>query len=66
MNGVIAYGYVTITTDAGLGAAEEATPWAQVSEGNVSLYNLQNFASVALNDEVCARLLGEESEETDS
>lgn len=54
MDGAIADGYVTITTDAGLGAAQEATPWAQVSEGNVNLYNLQNLASVSLDDEVCA------------
>ena len=56
MNGAIADGYVTITTDAGLGAAEDATPWAQVSDGNVNLYNLQNLASVSLNDEVCTNI----------
>jgi len=38
-------------SDAGLGAAAEASSWALLSEGNVNLYNLQNIASVSLNDE---------------
>ncbi|KAI0546545.1 Tannase/feruloyl esterase [Xylaria curta] len=51
MQGALADGYATITTDAGLGSAMDATPWAQISPGNVNLYNLQNLASVSLNDE---------------
>ncbi len=52
MQGALADGYATITTDAGLGSAMDASPWAHVSPGNVNLYNLQNLASVSLNDEV--------------
>ncbi|CAG9947270.1 unnamed protein product, partial [Clonostachys rosea f. rosea IK726] len=51
MNGAIADGYATITTDAGLGSADEPSPWALNSPGNVNLYNLQNLGSVSLNDE---------------
>jgi hypothetical protein len=52
MNGAIADGYATITTDAGLGTAEEPSPWAWTGPGNVNLYNLQNLGSVSLQDEV--------------
>lgn len=52
MDGALANGYATITTDAGLGSAEDASPWALLSPGNVNLYNLQNIGSVSLNDEV--------------
>lgn len=52
MSGAIADGYATITTDAGLGSADEPSPWALNSPGNVNLYNLQNLGSVSLNDEV--------------
>jgi hypothetical protein len=52
MAGAIADGYATITTDAGLGDATDAQPWALLSPGNVNLYNLQNLGSVSLNDEV--------------
>ncbi|KAI1368521.1 Tannase/feruloyl esterase [Xylaria arbuscula] len=51
MQGALADGYATITTDAGLGSALDASPWARVSPGNVNLYNLQNLASVSLGDE---------------
>ncbi|KAI1159717.1 Tannase/feruloyl esterase [Nemania serpens] len=51
MQGALADGYATITTDAGLGSATDAKYWAQISPGNVNLYNLQNLASVSLNDE---------------
>ncbi|GAP91338.2 putative tannase and feruloyl esterase [Rosellinia necatrix] len=51
MNGAIADGYATITTDAGLGSAMDASPWALLSPGNVNLYNLQNLGSTSLNDE---------------
>ncbi|KAF6823760.1 tannase and feruloyl esterase [Colletotrichum plurivorum] len=50
MNGAVAEGYATITTDAGLGSAQEPSPWALNSPGNVNLYNLQNVGSVSLND----------------
>lgn len=52
MQGALADGYATITTDAGLGSSMDASSWAQISPGNVNLYNLQNLASVSLNDEV--------------
>ncbi|SPO06175.1 related to feruloyl esterase B precursor [Cephalotrichum gorgonifer] len=51
MNGALADGYATVTTDAGLGSAADASEWALVSPGNVNLYNLQNLASISLNDE---------------
>ncbi|KAK3346358.1 Tannase/feruloyl esterase [Lasiosphaeria hispida] len=51
MKGAIGDGYATITTDSGFGDAQEPTPWALVSPGNVNLYNLQNLAHVSLNDE---------------
>jgi hypothetical protein len=56
MSGAIADGYATITTDAGLGAAQDALAWALLSPGNVNLYSLQNLASVSLEDEVGAKL----------
>lgn len=52
MAGAIGDGYATITTDAGLGNALDASPWALLSPGNVNLYALQNLASVSLEDEV--------------
>jgi hypothetical protein len=52
MYGALADGYATITTDAGLGASQDASSWALLSPGNVNLYNLQNLASVSLDDEV--------------
>ncbi|KAK4160897.1 tannase [Cladorrhinum sp. PSN259] len=51
MQGALADGYATVTTDSGLGTAEEASGWALLSPGNVNFYNLQNLASVSLNDE---------------
>ncbi|KAI8237192.1 putative feruloyl esterase [Colletotrichum sp. SAR 10_96] len=50
MSGAVWDGYATITTDAGLGNAEDASPWALLSPGNVNLYALQNLASVSLDD----------------
>jgi hypothetical protein len=52
MSGAIADGYATVTTDAGLGTAPDATTWALLSVGNVNLYALQNLASVSLEDQV--------------
>ncbi|KZL83753.1 tannase and feruloyl esterase [Colletotrichum incanum] len=58
MGGAISDGYATITTDAGLGDAPDASPWALLSPGNVNLYALQNLASVSLEDEaVIGKLL---------
>ncbi|KAK5654204.1 hypothetical protein OQA88_7378 [Cercophora sp. LCS_1] len=51
MQGAIGDGYLTITTDGGLGYAQTAREWALLSEGNVNLYALQNLASVSLGDE---------------
>jgi Tannase and feruloyl esterase len=50
----VSQGYSAAATDGGHSAAAEkgisASDWALVSPGNVNLYALQNFASVALND----------------
>ncbi|KAK0708457.1 Tannase/feruloyl esterase [Lasiosphaeris hirsuta] len=51
MEGALADGYATLTTDAGLGSSRDPAPWALVSPGNVDLYNLQNLGSASLNDE---------------
>jgi hypothetical protein len=53
MNGALADGYVTVTTDGGLGSSQSLDSWALLSPGNVDLYSLQNLGSVSLNDEVC-------------
>ena len=53
MAGAIGEGYVTSSTDGGLVQGYTPDPWALNSPGNVNLYALQNFASVALNDQVC-------------
>ena len=55
MKGAIGDGYATSTTDAGLGSAVDPTDWALTSPGNVNLYNLNNFGSVSLNDQVSSR-----------
>ncbi|KAK3332188.1 tannase and feruloyl esterase [Cercophora scortea] len=51
MKGAIGDGYATITTNAGLGDALDASPWALLSPGNVNMNNLHNLGSVSLNDE---------------
>lgn len=51
MEGAVADGYATVTTDAGIGAGADLD-WGLLSVGNVDLYNIQNFASVSLIDEV--------------
>lgn len=53
MQGALADGFVTVTTDAGLGSAQEVSPWALVSPGNVNLYKLQDLGSVSLHDQIC-------------
>ncbi|USP81330.1 tannase and feruloyl esterase [Curvularia clavata] len=50
MAGAVGEGYVATTSDAGLGGWTP-DPWALLSSGNVNLHALQNFASVALNDQ---------------
>ncbi|PSN64164.1 tannase and feruloyl esterase [Corynespora cassiicola Philippines] len=51
MAGALGEGYVSSTTDAGLGGSYVPDPWALNSPGNVDLYALQNLASVSLNDQ---------------
>jgi hypothetical protein len=52
MGGALADGFATITTDAGLGDAMDASEWALTSPGNINWSNLHNLASITLNDEV--------------
>lgn len=52
MQGSLADGFSTITTDAGVGEHFDASPWALVSPGNVNMYKFRNFASVALHEQV--------------
>ncbi|KAM0716845.1 hypothetical protein Q7P37_006697 [Cladosporium fusiforme] len=51
MAGALGEGYVSSTTDGGIGSSYVPDPWALVSEGNVDLFALQNFASRSLNDQ---------------
>ncbi|KAJ1334008.1 tannase/feruloyl esterase family alpha/beta hydrolase [Microdochium nivale] len=53
MYGAVADGFATSSTDAGLYpiGSPNAAPWATTSPGNVNLYNLNNLASVSLNDQ---------------
>ncbi|KAL0929801.1 uncharacterized protein CTRU02_215231 [Colletotrichum truncatum] len=51
MDGAIADGYATVTTDAGLGNSSTPETWALRSPGVVDLFKYQNMGSVALNDE---------------
>ncbi len=55
MSGAIGDGYATITTDAGLGNAQDAYSWGLLSPGNVNMYALQNLASVSLEDGVSVK-----------
>ncbi|KAH8666481.1 Tannase/feruloyl esterase [Xylariales sp. PMI_506] len=50
MAAVVYEGYATITTDAGIGSAVDAS-WALLSPGNLNLYLVDNFMSRALNEE---------------
>jgi hypothetical protein len=54
MNGALADGYATITTNGGLPGEYWESPhsWALLSPGNVNLHVLQDFGSVSLNDQV--------------
>lgn len=54
MAGAMGDGYATITTDSGLGASDEPSPWALLSPGNVNLHLLEDLGSVSLIDEVRA------------
>ncbi|KAL3474799.1 Tannase/feruloyl esterase [Aspergillus californicus] len=52
MIGAIGEGYVTSTTDGGLGLnAADSSTYVLRSPGNVDQYALRNFASVSLNDQ---------------
>ncbi|KAK4141255.1 tannase and feruloyl esterase [Dichotomopilus funicola] len=51
MAGAVADGYAAVTTDAGLGSAQDAGPWALRSEGNLDYVALENLGSVSLEDE---------------
>ncbi|KAI6910861.1 tannase and feruloyl esterase [Hortaea werneckii] len=51
MAGAVGNGYVTTSTDAGLGPSYVPDTWAQVGKGNVDLFALQNLASVSLDDQ---------------
>ncbi|KAJ3502450.1 hypothetical protein NLJ89_g8883 [Agrocybe chaxingu] len=52
MAGAIGQGYATVSTDAGVSTDPSGYgTWAYLSPGNVDLHAMQNFASVALNDE---------------
>ena len=52
MAGAVGEGYVATTTDAGVGSSFLPDSWVLTSPGNVNLYALQDFASVALHDQV--------------
>ncbi|KAF2139460.1 uncharacterized protein K452DRAFT_232760 [Aplosporella prunicola CBS 121167] len=51
MNGAIAEGYATVTTDAGLPTDLTSLHSPLLSPGNTQLYEQLNFGSVSLNDE---------------
>ncbi|KAH6847539.1 Tannase/feruloyl esterase [Chaetomium sp. MPI-CAGE-AT-0009] len=51
MVGSLADGYAATTTDAGVGSSLDSATWAVISPGNINWYNLNNFVSVALNDQ---------------
>lgn len=46
----VAQGYAAVTTDGGHASTASTASWGLLSPGNVNLYLLQDFASVALND----------------
>ncbi|KAH7407995.1 Tannase/feruloyl esterase [Cadophora sp. MPI-SDFR-AT-0126] len=46
----ISEGYSAGSTDGGHSSSTPASEWGLLSPGNVNLYNLQNLASVSLND----------------
>lgn len=50
MASAVLAGYAAVSTDGGHSAITPASEWGLLSPGNVNLYALQNFASVALND----------------
>jgi hypothetical protein len=51
MIGALADGFVTVSTDAGVGNIG-LTEWALQSPGNPNLHKLNNFASVAIHEQV--------------
>lgn len=56
MAGAVVDGYATVTTDAGLGS-DISGSWLYLSGDNSNLYDLRNFGSTSLGDEVSALML---------
>lgn len=52
MAGAIGDGFATSTTDAGMGDGQNVVGLALASPGNINWYTLNNFASVALGEQV--------------
>lgn len=54
MAGALAEGYATVSSDAGLGYAEEVlnATWVLKSPGNLNLQLLQNFGATSMNEAV--------------
>lgn len=53
MSGAIGQGYATVSTDAGVSTDPSGyAEWVYLSPGNMNVYAMQNFGSVAINDQV--------------
>ncbi|KAF4308738.1 alpha/beta-Hydrolase [Botryosphaeria dothidea] len=52
MSGAIGQGYATVSTDAGVSTDPSGyAEWVYLSPGNMNVYAMQNFGSVAINDQ---------------
>ncbi|UPX15542.1 uncharacterized protein EKO05_0005986 [Ascochyta rabiei] len=49
--GAVGESYIATTSDAGIGLSYVLDPWALTSPGNINLYDLQDSAFVALNNQ---------------